>query len=411
MVLWRYKPKIVAVTGSVGKTSTKDAIYTVLKSRVSVRKSEKSFNSEVGVPLTVLGLPNAWSSPLGWIENLFDGLLMCILARPYPEWLVLEVGADRPGDIKRVGRWVRPDIAVMTRLPDVPVHVEFFGSTEAVIEEKRELRRALKEGGTLIVNADDPVLREEPVSATQRRQSYGFSEGADMRGFDAAYAYTDEAVTGVCMRVRWQGKEEQVTLLGTVGRHHLTALLAALTVGAVEGLRFEAMADALRTHEGPPGRMKLLQGLSGSIIIDDTYNASPVAAAEALATLSGIRVKGRRIAVLGDMMELGDRSVEEHAKVGKLVAGSADVFVAVGVRMQRALAAAHETGMPVEHTHTAPDSEAAGSMVRELLRAGDVVLFKGSQSTRMERAVAQVLMNPSIDRSKLVRQDEEWKAR
>src|SRR3989344_2082713 len=148
-VLKKYKPKIVAVTGSVGKTSAKDAIYSVLAEGSHVRKSEKSFNSEIGLPLTILGAPNAWSNPLKWIENLFDGLFLIIFPAKYPEWLVLEVGADRPGDIKSLATWLPVDVAVITRLPEVPVHVEYFDSPEEVVEEKAALIHALKSGGTL----------------------------------------------------------------------------------------------------------------------------------------------------------------------------------------------------------------------------------------------------------------------
>src|SRR3990167_8511888 len=138
-ILRKYKPKIVAVTGSVGKTSTKDAIYAVLQKGAHVRKSEKSFNSEVGLPLTILGAPNAWSNPLRWLQNIIDGLFMLVFNAQYPEWLILEVGADRPGDITSLSKWLPVDIAVITLLPEMPVHVEFFDSPEAVIEEKASL--------------------------------------------------------------------------------------------------------------------------------------------------------------------------------------------------------------------------------------------------------------------------------
>src|SRR3989338_6438454 len=131
-VLRKYHPHIIAVTGSVGKTSTKDAIYTVLSSKFFVRKSEKSFNSDVGVPLTILGCKNAWNNPFLWAKNLLEGFALLILKNHYPKWLVLEVGADRPGDIRKLARWLKPDVVVITALPDVPVHVEFFDSPEDV---------------------------------------------------------------------------------------------------------------------------------------------------------------------------------------------------------------------------------------------------------------------------------------
>ena len=125
LLLRRAKPKIIAVTGNVGKTSTKDAIYEVLRNHVHARKSEKSFNSELGVPLSVLGLDNAWSNPLLWIKNLVDGLILALFPANYPKFLVLEMGVDRPGDMKALTDWITPDVVVITRLPEVPVHVEY----------------------------------------------------------------------------------------------------------------------------------------------------------------------------------------------------------------------------------------------------------------------------------------------
>src|SRR3990167_10942399 len=184
-VLNKYKPKIVAVTGSVGKTSTKDAIYAVLAKSYRVRKSEKSFNSEIGLPLTILGAPNAWSNPLRWLANIVDGLFLIWFDAPYPEWLVLEVGADRPGDIRSLAGWLPVDIAVITRLPEVPVHVEFFDSPEAVVEEKAAIIDCIVPGGVLALFADDPRtlgLQHRLPAPDARIITFGFSEGAEVRG-------------------------------------------------------------------------------------------------------------------------------------------------------------------------------------------------------------------------------------
>ena len=154
-VLARYKPKIIAITGNIGKTSAKDAVYAVLSQFNYVRKSEKSFNSEIGIPLTILGFPNAWASPAGWIKNIVNGFLMIIRTERYPEWLILEIGADRPGDIARVAKWLKADIVIFTRFGEIPVHVEFFKTPDDLFAEKSLLLDALKPDGTLILNMDD----------------------------------------------------------------------------------------------------------------------------------------------------------------------------------------------------------------------------------------------------------------
>jgi UDP-N-acetylmuramoyl-tripeptide--D-alanyl-D-alanine ligase len=173
MLIARTRPHIIGITGSVGKTSTKDAVYTVLKQKVRVRKSEKSFNSEIGVPLTILGLPNAWNNPIRWIKNIIDGALVVAFPGNYPEWLVLEIGVDRPGDIARLTTWIKPDIVILTRLPDVPVHVEFFSSPEAVIAEKSQLVDALKSEGIFVFNNDDEAIVK--IKEGVRQQSIGYS--------------------------------------------------------------------------------------------------------------------------------------------------------------------------------------------------------------------------------------------
>lgn len=411
IALWKYKPSIVGITGSVGKTSTKDAVYSVLKAKYRVRKSEKSFNSELGVPLTVLGLPNAWNSLWGWMENILDGLALILTHQDYPEWLVLEIGADHPGDIVAVTRWIKPNITVLTRFPEVPVHVEFFDSREAVIEEKRALRRALVDDGTLVLNADDELVADEPVAAGQHRLTYGFSKLADVRGSRPLIRYSKSVPRGISCTVTFLNERQDLLLEHTVGAHHLAALLAAITVGVSEGMTLAHAIQALGNHAAPPGRMRILPGTNSSTLIDDTYNSSPIAALSALETLSDIKCTGRRIAILGDMMELGEYSSEEHEKLGRAAAAHADMLVAVGIRMQTAATAAREAGMHAAHVHVVADSTAAADLLKTIIGAGDIVLCKGSQSMRMERTVEALLEKPEVDKDKLVRQDAEWKAR
>ncbi len=404
----KYTPKIVGVTGSVGKTSTKDAIHAVLASKVSVRKSEKSFNSEVGVPLTILGLPNAWFSVRGWLTNLLDGGLLTLFRSRYPSWLVLEIGADRPKDIKKLCTWVRPDIAVLTRFPEVPVHVEYFGSREAVLEEKRELRRALREHGTLIVNADDPEVLVEPIRDGQRKLTYGFSKSADVRAERCAVLMRNRTPLGMNVTVHYQNERVEVPMHGILGAHQVYPALAALAVGLSEGFLLTDMVAPLTALERSPGRMRILKGANKTTLIDDTYNASPVAVHAALQTLKGLKVRGKCVAVLGDMMELGEYSVDEHRKVGEAAAHSADVFIATGVRMREAATQARSADLKLVSVYDCADAQTAIQLLKEILTEGDIVLVKGSQSMRMERVVEALMAEQERRRELLVRQDEEW---
>lgn len=416
-VLRKYKPKIVAITGSVGKTSTKDAVYAALSTYYRVRKSEKSFNSEIGLPLTILGVPNAWNNPLKWLQNLFDGLFMLIATVEYPEWLVLEVGADRPGDIRGLAQWLPVDIAVITRLPEVPVHVEFFDSPEAVIEEKASLIDAIRPKGTLLLFADDPRTRnlEHRLPAPDARiLTFGFSEDADVRGVRVRLLREHGREIwpiGMTADIECEEVSVPVRIVGSVGSHALVPAIAAAAVGHALGHPLAELAGAIERYEPPAGRMRLIRGIKGSLLIDDTYNASPAAAEAALDTLKMIDPHGRKIAVLADMMELGRHSFEEHRKVGAHVAKTADMLITVGFRARDIAQGALDAGMPEGAILQHEDSGKAGKELELLLKEGDCALIKGSQSMRMERAVEEAMREPELAPTLLVRQDAEWKKR
>jgi len=416
-VLRKYKPKVVAVTGSVGKTSTKDAIYAVLAKSYRVRKSEKSFNSEIGLPLTVLGAPNAWNNPFRWLANIVDGLFLIWFDTPYPEWLVLEVGADRPGDIRSLSGWLPVDIAVITRLPEVPVHVEFFDSPEAVVEEKASLIDAIKPGGVLALFADDPRtlgLQHRLPAPDARIITFGFEEGADVRGEHVALLREEGSETwpiGMTATITADGVSVPLEVAGAVGPHAFLPALAAAAVGRALDKHLSDIVGALESYDPPPGRMRLVPGIKHTLIVDDTYNASPAATVAALDTLAMIAPNGRKIFAIGDMLELGRHSVEEHRKVGAHAAATADFLVTVGFRARDIAAAALDNGMSENNILQFEDAGKAGRELQNLLKEGDCILVKGSQSIRMERVVEEVMAEPTEAPRLLVRQDAEWKRR
>ena len=409
-VLKKYKPKIVAVTGSVGKTSTKDAIYMALSQSELTRKSEKSFNSDVGVPLTILGLPNAWDSILGWIENLGEGFILPWRNEAYPKWLVLEVGVDRPGDIARFS-WLKPNIVVFTQFPKVPVHVEYFSSPEEVANEKRLLKEYLTEDGTLIINGDDVRMGREEVKEGQHKLVYGKGENATVRGFDYKIEYEDGVPTGISFKAQFQDKVETVLLPGVLGQHHMYPALAACTVIVSEGKMFTDVAEVFKEQHFAPGRMRLLKGIHGSVIVDDSYNSSPVAVQAGIDAIGAIQNTGKKIVVLGDMLELGDFSVREHREVGSLIAASADVFISVGVRMLAAAEAAQVANARCKKIESFQTGEEAIGLLQSIIEEGDLVFVKGSQGMRLERVVENILSDPHAAEKLLARQDPHWKSR
>lgn len=407
-VLKKYRPLVVMVTGSVGKTSTKDAAAAVLSCRYNLRASEKSYNSEFGVPLTIIGAKNPWLNPIAWLKVFQEALGLILLPSHYPKLLVLEVGADRPGDLVRILRFAKPDAVIVTRLPDVPVHVEAYASPQAVRDEEFQPAYALTRGAPLIISADDPHAVAMAARLDARISTFGFADGADVRLEGYAF-YEDGEEHGMEALINIDGVSRKLRVPGALGRSQLYAPAAAIACALSLDV---SPADALRAASAyvpPAGRGRILLGKNNSRVIDDSYNASPAAVEEALAALSLVP-GARRIAALGDMLELGRYSAEEHARIGRLAAEKADILVAVGTRARAMREAARMAGMPEDSTFAFDTSLEAAEALREMVQDGDVILVKGSQSIRMER-IAEALLAREEDRAKLVRQESEWKAR
>jgi UDP-N-acetylmuramoyl-tripeptide--D-alanyl-D-alanine ligase len=409
-IINKYKPKIIAVTGSVGKTSTKDAIYAVISKSVYARKSEKSFNSDIGVPLTILGCNNAWNDPVLWLKNIWRGICLIFLKNNYPEWLVLEVGADRPGDIKKISAWLKPDVVVVTKFANVPVHIEYFKSKDEVVAEKGNLVTALKHDGVLILNSDDADVFAFSHKTPNKIITYGMMGGAEIRATNYSVYYNEESGEpfGVHFKVEYEGNCLPVRIIGTLGVNNIYSALAALAVGVSLGLNMVECTENLSKFVPPRGRMNLIKGLKRSTIIDDTYNSSPVALSSALQTLQDMKTKNRKVAILGDMMELGKHTSDEHKKAGILAATACDQLVTVGLRSRAIAESAIDAGLDEDSVLQFDESEEAGKFIKDYIKEGDIILVKGSQSTRMEKIVKELMLEPDKAADLLVRQDLEW---
>jgi len=420
-VLRKYKPKIVAVIGSVGKTSTKDAIYSVFSREFFVRKSDKSFNSEIGIPLTVLGCKNGWNDPFIWLQNIFGGLWLLIHKQRYPEWLILEIGVDMPDDMKRAAEWIKPDMLIVTRFADVPVHVEHFSSPEAIIAEKSLMVGSLKKDGVLILNSDDEKVLALKEKWTGKVKTYGFSEKANVSGSHLSVMYGEDDIerkfpAGIMMRLDVGETSIPVRIYGTLGKTMGYSAMATAAASISVGIHLVKISEGIAKIIPPSGRMRLLPGIKHSLILDDSYNASPVAMASALETLKEVKTYGRKFAVLGDMLELGKYSTDEHKKVGALAKDVCDVLVTVGIRARSIALGALDNGMNEDNIYQFDTSKEAGKYLEKLIGDGDIILVKGSQGSgtnkiRMEQAVEEIMAEPEKARDVLVRQGDEWRTR
>ena len=405
-VITKYQPMIVMVTGSVGKTSTKDAVAAALSTTYDLRTSEKSYNSEFGVPFTILGAHNPWNSITAWIGVVQRAFALVFITQPYPKLLVLEVGADRPGDLAKILKIATPDAVVVSHLLNVPVHVEAYTSPRAVHEEEFAPAYALPTDAPLVLSSDDGHALQMAEKLPVHVVSFGFTKGADVEITNPKPYLAQATVTGMQATVVTDGTSYPLIVTGALGRPQLYAPAAALALAKGLGISIENALKGLATYVPPPGRARILAGLNGSTLIDDSYNASPAAVVESLSALALMK-GGRKIAVLGDMLELGRYSVEEHERIGKEVAKSADMLVAVGMRAQAVASAAQAAGLKEEMVHKYAKSPEAAEALFSLVTEGDFVLIKGSQVMRMERVVARLLANPK-DTTQLVRQEKEW---
>ena len=409
LALKRYKPNIIAVTGSVGKTSTKDAIFTAISPFYHVRKSSKSYNGDIGIPLTILGLENPWNNYFKWVQNVFRGAFVLLRRGKYPEWLVLEIGADRPGEIKRLMKWIHPDISVVTRVGEVPVHVEFYKSVSDVVKKKGEIIKGLKPDGFSILNADDGDVRDMRHLTNAKTITFGIKNKADISVTYPTITYDDAGhITGVSAKIDVLGNSFPVVIKGSLGVQQIYPVAASFALASAKNLNLLEVANSFLNHPAPQGRVKILKGINNSTIIDDTYNSSPVAVEEGLNILKDIQTKGKKIAILGDMLELGKHSSDEHRRVGEIAGKVADIVIGVGIRARELANAAQVAGVLKENVYFIEDAKQAGETANRLIGPHDVVYVKGSQGMRMERTVEQIMEEKDKKSELLVRQEKEW---
>jgi UDP-N-acetylmuramoyl-tripeptide--D-alanyl-D-alanine ligase len=414
LVLKKYNPKIISITGSVGKTSTKEAVATVLASKFRVRRTEKNYNNEIGLPLTIIGASSGNHSLFGWLKVFLQWLWIMILPIEYPEILILEMGADRPGDIQYLTSFINSSVGVITDISYS--HVEFFKNVEGVAKEKSILVKKLEERGLAVINVDNPYVAKlnQPADGQIKCKvvSFGFSQVADMRATDVSFSYVGSDacdLNGLSFKLNYKGTTIPMRLNNVLAKHQIYAVLAAVAVGDEFGINLVEAGAALENFSLPVGRMNLLCGIKNTHIIDDTYNSSPTSAGAALESLGEIKAK-RKIAVLGDMLELGQEEELQHKAMGKKFAEiRGDIFFAVGDRMKKAGEELVKNNFPEKDIFYFENPNEAGRKLQEIMREGDLILVKGSQGMRMEKIVEEVVANPLETENILCRQTERWR--
>ena len=391
--------KLVAVTGSVGKTSTKVAIGTVLNEKFRVRLHEGNHNSELSAPLAILGVefPDDIRSLGQWLA-VFKAVNTRIKQPTDVDVIVQELGTDAIGQIPHFGTYLTPDISVVTSV--APEHMEFFKTLDAVAAE--ELAAANFSKWALINRDDIPGVYAADIT-NPNLNTYGTTDAAEYRFDSSDYTFAD-GFSGVFIGPEYQ--DPVPATLHLIGEHSTRAAVAAGAVAAKLGMSAQEVASGLGKVRAVKGRMNILRGLRESVIVDDSYNSSPLAVASALRALYQMNVP-QRIAVLGSMNELGDMSQAEHAAVGKLCDPIAlSYVVTVGEDAAKYLAPVAQTNGCKVVSFKSPLE--AGAFVHKYLERGAAVLFKGSQGGIYLEEAIKIVLHSTEEEEQLVRQSPEW---
>ena len=345
--------EVIGITGSVGKTTTKEMVASVLSQRFQVLKSERNLNNEIGLPLTVLQLTSKHQRA------------------------VLEMGMYGLGEIRLLCQIAKPRIGVVTNVG--PTHLERLGTIDRIAEAKAELVEALPGAGWAILNGDDPRVQAMASRTQARVFMYGQESHLDLWADDIE----SNGLEGIRLRLH-HGSDAVYMRVPLLGEHSVHTVLAASAVGLVEGLTWDEIHAGLSIV---PEQLRLvvIPGMNGATIIDDTYNSSPASALAALNLLN--ELEGRHVAVLGDMLELGPYEDEGHKLVGRRAAKVVAELVVVGPRGRLIGEEALAYGMPAAHVTCVADNAEAISVLREKLQSGDCVLVKGSRGMKMEEIV------------------------
>lgn len=402
-IIVRHNPTIIAVTGSFGKTAAKDAIFAVLDDKQTARMSIKNYNNELGVPLTIIGEEAPGSSLMNWLSLLLAGR-RALSDENYPKTLILEMAADRPGDLQKLVDVAPPTISIVTAVG--PVHLEYFLTEENIAKEKATLVKVLPQDGTAILNGDDEKVDKMRELTKAKVMTYGFGENVDIRGADIQRKANG---IGFMFKIHYDGKVIPSETDHLLAEYQIYSLLAAFAAAIALGKNPLDAAKQLTEFIPPPGRLKVLSGIKNTTIIDDTYNASPVAVRGAITVLKQAYPKARTWAVLGDMMELGGDSQSMHEEIGKHVFKTGvDYLATVGERSKDSARAARAAGMSEDKIFRFERPEDAGKFLEDEIITGDVLLVKGSQGARMEKIVKELMANPLDAPMLLVRQGKGW---
>ncbi len=407
-IIKKYQPKVVAITGSVGKTSTKEAVALALSPLGSVMAAKKNFNNEMGLPLAIVGFEDyPGKNIFSWLDIFIRAFgLLIYYHELYPKVLILEYGADKPGDLVKLCSIARPDVSILTAIGSA--HIEFFKTEENIYKEKSTLFEKLKKNGVAIANIDNALSTKALLEAkVEKKISYGLSSDASIKFIP--FDNEDILINGLSGKISILGSMVPVNFPHLYGHHQVLSALGGLSAAlALDADQLSAL-EQIQNLNLPAGRGRKLAGIKNSTLIDDSYNSSPDAVLAGFSMLSSLRGSRPLVLVLGEMLELGSESISAHERVGLEVAIlEPDLLCVVGEQAVYLELGAKNAGFSINKILHFKNSLEAISEIKNRLPKEALVYLKGSQGARIEKITKALLADPERDSQLLCRQNNEW---
>jgi UDP-N-acetylmuramoyl-tripeptide--D-alanyl-D-alanine ligase len=405
LILWRYYPLIIWVSGSCGKSSTKEAIYYALKNYFLVDKSSENLNTEIGVPLTIIRGKDAKRNIYLWIYNFLHAIFLFVFKdKNYPKILILEMSEDHPGIMKYFFNLTHPKIGVISWINQIPVHAVFFNRAEEVHQEIQNLVILLPKDGIAIINTDNDLSREIINKIRAKVITHGF-KNADVLISDYSLFAEEKNIfnLGMTLRIEYQGSYIPLKLKNIFGKPQAYAISAAIAIGLALDLNLVEIAEGLGEYKVLKARTHLIPAINSALILDDSYNSNPDALKAALETYEEIinlmekeslfNLK-RRILVIGSMNELGKYTQKAHQEIAPLLIKNADLIFLVGEYTKTTLEECKKLGFKEDNIFWFKDSKEAAKTLKEIIREGDFILIKGSRGIHMEEVTLALMQEP-----------------
>ncbi len=397
-IISKYNPVVIGITGSVGKSSARHVIYEMLKKKYKVFCNRSKQKTDINIPLAIIGIDKVENGTLReFIKIMLKAIKIIASKSDYPEILILEMGIERPQDMKKMLDIVKPNIAIMTNFSNPPPHVEYFKSEKHLFREKSLLFKSLGKKDLAVINFDDEHSKDIAENSKSKIATFGFGDKAGIKAeeiFAGEHKWKIEnGKTGISFKVFCKGTTVPFRIPYVIGRGYIYAVLAAVAVGEHLKMNLVEMSETLSKYNPLAGRMKLIKGIRNSMIIDDSFGASPSSTMAALETFEKVTAD-RKILILGDMLELGEYRETGNKIIGKKVPESADLLFAFGENSRIVCKEAKKNGMAEDKIFYFENMDELIGKIKETIKSDDIILIKGSREMRMERVVKEIMNDP-----------------